>query len=180
MNTFVCIFALYLGTEDESGSLSHIIIARLSDVAVMPTWRALVFCVSFVWQGIPVSKKQNVPLYISFIKRMHACEQTSYITIILIISVDRHILRMLKNNWVVILAPNGCGKIYIYYIKINDHLSINLKVCFFLFPKEDKLFVNNYMYRNRSSNNLIRTDGLFKVFWTGNDKIVYFQSFIYL
>lgn len=51
---------------------------------------------------------------------------------------------------------------------------------FFLFPKEDKLFVNNYMYRNRSSNNLIITDGLFKVFWTDNDKIVYFQSVTYL
>lgn len=75
------------------------------------------FCVSLVWQGIPVSKKQNVPLYISFITRMHACEQTSYITIIPIISVDRHILPMLKNYWFVILAPNGCGKIYKWFCK---------------------------------------------------------------
>lgn len=45
---------------------------------------------------------------------------------------------------------------------------------FFLFLKEDKLFVNNYMYRNRLLNNLIIMDGLFKVFWIDNDKIVYF------
>lgn len=45
---------------------------------------------------------------------------------------------------------------------------------FFFIFKEDKLFVNNYMYRNRLLNNLIRMDGLFKVFWIDNDKIVYF------
>lgn len=36
------------------------------------------------------------------------------------------------------------------------------------------------MYRNRLLNNLIRMDGLFKVFWIDNDKIVYFLIFYLL
>lgn len=44
-----------------------------------------------------------------------------------------------------------------------------MKVFFVYFPKGDKLFVNNYMYRIDHQTTYIRTDELVQVFGTDND-----------